>query len=70
MAERVTLAKLRAIKLPAPKEKEEDHLTSLRKTLSFHADSPDTLVICVTDEIADLVPDDTPTTAPNATLKS
>jgi hypothetical protein len=73
MAARVTLKQLRGIKLPPAKEQEDDNLTSLRKTLEFHKDSPEGTKICVPDAIADLLPEEPAADSqpsPDATLKS
>lgn len=66
---RIPLSQLRGIKLPAAKDDEEDRLVSLRRTLAFHQDSPDSLVLCVADSIAALCPEDKQP-AKDATLKS
>jgi hypothetical protein len=73
MADRVTLGKLRGIKLPPAKDKEEDHITSLRRTLETHKDTPDGVKICIPDSIADLLPEEASPEKPkkpDATLKS
>lgn len=72
MALRVSIAKLRGIKLPPQRVDEPDHLVALRNTLEFHADSPENTKVCVPDSIADLIDDTTDDSqpAPDATLKS
>lgn len=55
MALRVTLAKLRGIKLPPVRENEPDHVTALRNTLAFHSDSSESLRVCVPPAIADML---------------
>lgn len=55
MAKRLPLSTLRGIKLPPQKDGEPDHVTSLRMTLQFHAESRPGRVICVPDSIAAMV---------------
>ena len=55
MAKRLPLSTLRGIKLPQEKPGEPDHVTSLRMTLQFHAESRPGRVICVPDSIAAMV---------------
>lgn len=64
MAQRLPLSTLRGIKLPPEKQDEPDHVTSLRMTLKFHAESNPGRVICVPDSIAAMVQADQP--EPNA----
>jgi hypothetical protein len=69
----LTLGKLRAIKLPAPKDDEADHLTAIRRAVAAHEAYPDSHKLGVPDVVADLCPDDKPEQPkPNkdATLKS
>jgi hypothetical protein len=69
---RITLGKLRAIKLPAPKADEADHLTAIRNAVAAHDGYPDSHKLGVPPVVADLCDDDVQpvsTPAPK-TLKS
>lgn len=66
----ITVKQLRAIKLPAKKDDEADHLTAIRNAVAAHEGYPDNHKLGVPDVVADLVPEDKAQPAKDATLKS
>ncbi len=56
MSQRISLDRLRSVSIPPVAIDEPDHVTSLRKTLTHHAETPGRVLLCVPDEIAAMVP--------------